>query len=132
MTQSLDKVQLRKLLLVALSSDQPGEVMAALGKVKAVLERADLDVHWLADAIAVTPATPLNVVWEPTVAPTIDWREQLEFLTTKPERDLMSFREAEFIESVMLQWATRTEWKPTYKQQRWLRDIYARLSTQRR
>ena len=59
MTKPLDKERLRKLLLIALSSDQPGEVMNAMVKIKKVLGLAGLDIHWLAGLIEAPSARPL-------------------------------------------------------------------------
>lgn len=128
MPTPLDKAQLRKLLLVALSSDQPGEVMNALTMVKAALKRAGLDVHWLADVITASamPKNTSTVSWEPVAT---DPRDQLQYCRERSE--LLSRRETEFIESLDEQSLDRgLRWKPTERQANWLLNIYRRLSTQ--
>jgi hypothetical protein len=130
---NLDRKQLRKLLLVALSSDQPGEVMAALGKVKSVLVKAGLDIHWLADTATATSSLPFTSIFDRPPRqrtyppPMVEWREMLELCSTEGRLHL-SRREKEFVESLLEQWATREQWHPTDRQLQWLGDIYTRLT----
>jgi hypothetical protein len=127
-TKSLDKRQLKKLLLVALSSDQPGEVMAALGRVKGALAKAGLDVHWLTDTLTVAPVLPLDdpfTRWahqQPVVAP---WQDMLGYCGARPDR--MSPREQDFVMSLLQQWGGREYWHPTERQLQWLTKIYTRV-----
>jgi hypothetical protein len=127
MTQPLDKERLKKLLLVALSSDQPGEAMAALGKVRGVLSAAGHDIHWLVDTITghaparATAVSPFHKTDRQT------WLEQLLFCVENLDR--IRAREVVFIHSLFEQHDRYgDEWEPTPKQAKWLDDIYQRLS----
>jgi hypothetical protein len=127
MTTPINTKQLKKLLLVALSSDQPGEVMAAIGKVKKALAMAGLDVHWLADSVLPTaPAsTPSSSPFWGPMTPVVAWQDMLGYCDGRPDR--MSPREQDFVMSLLQQWGGRAYWHPTERQLQWLTKIYTRL-----
>lgn len=121
----MDK-RLAKLLLLALSTDQPGEAWAAIAAIQRWLKRNKHDVHWLLDEMPAPPVKPRVRKNQPPVD-LEDWDHQITWLAAVPE--YLSFREREFIESLMEQrqrWGHR--WKPTEKQVRWLASIYIRVS----
>lgn len=127
---TLDRKQLRKMFLVALSSDQPGEAMAALGKIRGALAKAGLDIHWLADIVAGEAPKPLREVfreaWANRPVPTVDWKDMLHHCDANSS--LLRKREKEFVESLLEQWAGVDDWYPTVRQLQWLGDIYTRLT----
>jgi hypothetical protein len=122
--------KLGQLLLVVLSSDQPGEVAAAIAALRKQLDKAGRDIHWLADQLskivdapAVTKHVPGHVR---RTAQSGLWWLQLEFCIGNLEK--LREREAEFIESLMDQWTVKdVRWTPSAKQLRWLQNIYDRL-----
>jgi hypothetical protein len=128
MTTPLDKAQLRKLLLVALSSDQPGEAFAALTKVKGALKKAGLDIHWLAELVMATPRQSMPAPFQKT-----DTQSWLEQLVECAERvDVLWPRELEFVNSLLAQLNERGEgWQPSLKQRKWLADIHVKVASTR-
>lgn len=128
---TLDKKRLTKLLLVMMSSDQSGEVMAARDAVTKLLKNAKLDMHWLADALTIAPALPLST--PPKASPstqtrwTAHWVDQLAYCFANEGR-LVRVKEAEFIRSLFEQWTTHAEgWQPTLRQRDWLEAIFTKL-----
>ena len=125
----MDKGKLKKLLLVALSSDQPGEAHAALGKVKKLLASAGHDIHWLADQIDKAP-TPVPPPYQPHPSPygygppMTPWQEML--IHCADHRYRLKPREEDFIGSLLDQ-SLKYGWRPSMKQHEWLSSIYQRL-----
>lgn len=126
MTAPLDTKRLKKLLLVALSSDQPGEIVAAVAKIKATLAKAGLDIHWLADSVL--PVAPASMpsswsIWAREPVPVVPWQDMLAQCSDR-KWQLKRGVERAFIESLMDQWASRNHWQPTERQLNWLTKIY--------
>src|SRR5512132_3366214 len=117
---------LRKLLPM-LSSDKPGEVVAAVAAIDRTLRGAGCDFHDRASAVA-KPTTPPHK--EPPPRPyhreppsppdRSHWQAMREFCLSRP--DLLRPREREFVEDL-------GHWRGniTDKQLGWLGAIHARL-----
>lgn len=124
--------KLGQILLVLLSSDQPGEIANAAALVRKELEKAGRDIHWLAEQLeriikapAVREHTP-SVFRRHRMGDPGEWWVMLEFCITKLL--FLDERESEFIESLMDQWTNKSaRWVPSAKQLRWLTAIYNRL-----
>lgn len=119
--------RLRKLLLIALRSDQDGEIAGAVRAVKRVLAKSGHDAHWLVQALRAEETTPW--VMGPIVT---DWQSMLEFCGEDTSLLMLSDRETEFILSLYNQRSRRKNWQPTHRQQQWLEGIYNRLKLTRR
>ena len=128
---ALDMEKLRKLLLVVLSSDQAGEVMAASAAIAKALKRDGKDIHWLAKQIgqpAPQPAPPRTKPSATTVW-TAHWIDQIIYCGEHAER-LFRKAELEFIESMTDQYLSKPpSWQPSLRQRDWLDDIYTKLKT---
>lgn len=130
---SIDTDRLKKLLLVALSSDQPGEAFAALSAINKQLKANKLDAHWLADKLNGASAPPPPKVqpgYQPSYGPWhkpahVDWQEML--IHCADHRPFLRPREEEFIGSLLNQSQTHGGWYPSEKQLGWLAAIYSRL-----
>lgn len=109
MTTALTAIapRLRKLLLM-LSSDHDGEVIAGARAIGRALRDSGLDWHHLADTVIRVDRPP------------DDWRTMAKYCRGQAHR--LSPREFDFISNIAL---SRCE--PSPKQLKWLRDIYARL-----
>lgn len=125
--------KLREVLLVLLSSDQPGEVAAAASVIRKELAKAGRDVHWLAEQLARIMEAPAvgnhtgHVMTRHQKA-NGQWWKQLEFCINKLV--FLNDREVEFIESIFQQWSMKSAtWTPSAKQLRWLDAIYNRLQS---
>lgn len=115
----IDREQLKKILLVALSSPEAGEIVAAVRALKNRLKKGGKDIHWFVDQIDVNLVPPL-----PDVA-VVDWDQQLHFCAQWVIK--LSYREQEFITSLWGQKANHgIYWQPSYKQKHWLGSIYRR------
>ena len=129
---TLDRERLKKLLLVALSSDQPGEVMAALNKVRKVLGLGGVDIHWLAGQLVEPQVKPppayARSAWSTQPVYEIDWNKQLEFCTRNNVLRFLRDREVEFIISLNQQRDRNDYWSPSPKQAAWLQSIYVRAT----
>jgi hypothetical protein len=125
---TLDRERLKKLLLVALSSDQPGEVMAALNKVRKVLGLGNVDIHWLAGQLADVQVKPPPAYekWQPQPMHEADWEDQLDFCSRNEALRFLRDREVEFIISLNEQRYRNHYWSPSPKQAAWLQSIYTR------
>lgn len=119
--------RLRKLLLIALRSDQDGEIAGAMRAVRRVLAKSGHDAHWLVQTLRMDEATPW--VMGPSVT---DWQSMLEFCGEDMSLLMLSEREAEFVLSLHEKRSRRKNWQPTYRQQQWLEGIYNRLKITRR
>jgi hypothetical protein len=104
-------------LIRLLSSDRPGEVVAAAGAINRALQAAGLDIHRLAEVIE---RSPLD---DPGQMPDADgWRAMRRFCAERAAR--LSAREQQFI-------ADLKYWhRPTPKQCEWLTIIYRRLRSE--
>lgn len=127
---AIDTDRLKKLLLVALSSDQPGEAFAALSAINKQLKANKLDAHWLADKLnggSPPPAAKVQPAhtWQPARSAAVDWQEML--IHCADHRPFLKPREEEFIGSLLNQSQTRFDWYPTDRQYNWLEAIYSRL-----
>lgn len=127
---SIDTDRLKKLLLVALSSDQPGEAFAALSAINKQLKANKLDAHWLADKLngvrapsPPPPPPPPPYSWQ-RPARAVDWQEML--IHCADHRPFLRPREEEFVGSLLDQ-STKGGWYPSEKQFNWLAAIYSRL-----
>jgi len=98
-----------------LSSDQPGEVVAAAAAITRTLHNIiGADWHTLASAISPTPPAQ--------TATSGDWRGDLKVCAGRIH-DLTN-REQDFVANLI----AATRWRePSDKQQKWLADIAARL-----
>jgi hypothetical protein len=119
----MDK-RLAKLLMLALSTDQPGEAWAAIAAIQRWLKRNKHDVHWLLDEMPAPPTKPR--VRKNYPHDMDDWDHQITWLGAVPE--FLSHREFEFIESLMSQRQRWHRWEPTIKQRKWLASIYLRVT----
>lgn len=125
--------KLRKLLLVVLSSDQAGEVMAATAAIAKLLRKHGKDIHWLVDRATVS-GSHKGLGAQPYPPPTgygapSHWMDKLVYCADRWDR--LSKKQCEFIESLVLQ---RDEqlgkvWQPSVAQQAWLNDIYKKLKS---
>jgi hypothetical protein len=105
-----------------LSSDRPGEVVAAAGALNRALQAAGLDIHRLADVVERSPLVPRQTP-PPGEAPHTDaqpWRYVRGWCARHAE--FLSEREYEFIAS-LANWRGR----PTEKQLNWLLAIERRI-----
>jgi len=122
--------KLREVLLILLSSDQPGEIAAAAAVIRRELAKAGRDIHWLAEQLARIMEAPAVSTHVPghvrRTAKEGIWWKQLEFVINKLV--FLNDREVEFIESLFQQWSLKNAtWTPSPKQLRWLDAIYNRL-----
>jgi hypothetical protein len=117
-----------KLLKLALISEQPGEILAALCALKRALASAGLDAHWLADVVE-RGAQP----HAPSVSPDIaqddrkpPWHRERDERSDAwfcfHRRDLLSPKERAFIENV-IRWSSPL----SPRQRQWIYDIADRL-----
>ena len=121
--------RLRKLLLIALSTDQDGEIAGAMRAVKRVLAKSGHDAHWLVEALRPNGVTP----WVLGPSLTADWATMLDFCGEDLSILMLSDREAEFIVSLNMQRSRKGErWTPSHRQKQWLEGIYNRLKLTRR
>lgn len=128
---TLDRERLKKLLLLALSSEHPGEVMAAIVKVRKVLGLGGVDIHWLAGQLVepqVKPPPAYAKAWQPQPMHEADWEDQLEFCSTNNALRFLRDREVEFIISLNQQRDRNDYWSPSPKQAAWLQSIYVRAT----
>lgn len=116
----IDTERLQKLLLM-LSSDQPGEVVAAAQAIKRALKAAGADWHYLANRLTTGPKPHKadHRARRPDTWPD-DWHVMHDYCLDR-EAQLRS-REQDFINSLC-------EWRGdlTEKQYAWLASIYQRL-----
>jgi hypothetical protein len=105
-------VQLLRLLLV---TDRPGEATAALEAIRRTLQSADLDPHALADMVAAGLEAPKQIHRSDS-----DWRAIASYCAD--HAGLLSEKEFDFIVTI-----SRYRTELSTKQQKWLRDIAARL-----
>ncbi len=128
----LDAARLKKLLLLALSSDQPGEVMAAITKLRSTLAKDGRDVHWLADSLTPSGSRPAvapsyRPAWAPTPSSAgLHWEVMLD--RCEKHLDRLRPREREFIDSLRHQSGMKDYWVPTDRQYGWLSSIYAKVT----
>lgn len=139
---AMDTERLRRLLLVMLSSDQPGEIANAAAMVKKLLEKEKLDAHWLVDMLAGPLPKPKQTSsaragrWPQPAPqtlkrrfPELDWQQIL--LDVSSQRGILRQKEIEFVGSLLEQATIKTQsnphWSPSAKQVAWLEGIYARL-----
>jgi hypothetical protein len=113
MTRTLPSTLIPKLtkMILVLSSDQDGDVIATARAVGRLLKVNGYDWHDLAASLRSTPVVQF---------PTADWRRNVRFCASHAA--LLTGRERDFI-------ATLTRWRgsPTDKQLKWLSDITSRL-----
>jgi hypothetical protein len=111
-------------LVRMLSSDKPGEVVAATEAIKRTLATEGFDIHSLADALCqpASEAKPREAETADDPARTTDWHA---VACACAEREvLLSAREREFVLDMV--WWTERTW-PTEKQQSWLLSIFVRV-----
>lgn len=120
--------RIRKLLLIALRSDQDGEVAGAIRAVKRVLAKSGHDEHWLVSTLRPNDTTP----WIMGPSRT-DWVSMLDFCGEDLSLLMLSPRETEFVISLNQQRSRKGDgWRPSHRQQVWLEGIYNRLKLTRR
>ena len=126
MTPNLTR--LRKLLLIALSTDADNQKVAALNAINRTLKAGQVDMHWLADKID-KPDPP----WLLAPAFTASPGEMLDYCGEDLSLLALNERELEFILSLNRQrgWYGST-WKLSPRQARWLKGIFERLKLTRR
>jgi len=120
MAKPPDLVRLRKALLVMLSSDQTGEIIAASALTQKLLKAAGKDIHWLADRLL--DETPVQ---QYPVQAESDWRDMLNSCLAHVDR--LRFKDREFIWSLNDQRLYAIYWEPSPKQTAWLVNIYERI-----
>jgi hypothetical protein len=106
--------RLRKLVLL-LSSDQPGEVLAAVAAIQRALQTAGADWHDLASAL-----TQAHGWRQQSDDDAGDWRRLHKYC--RHHSDALSCREQDFMDTL-----ARWRGRPTDKQRAWLQAIYGRL-----
>ena len=108
-------------LIRLLSSDKPGEVVAAASAITRALSSVGLDIHAFADAVERSPLVPGQVPPPPRDDSAAgDWRAMRRHCAD--HEALMSVREREFISDIK-----RWRGQLTLKQHDWLVAIYQRL-----
>ena len=107
-------------LIRLLSSDRPGEVVAAAGAINRALQAAGLDIHRLAEVVERSPLVPGQMPPTPDAGDNGNWRAMRRFCAGHDA--LLSAREKEFIADIK-RWRGRL----TPKQRDWLTAIYRRL-----
>lgn len=112
--------RLRQLILM-LSSNQAGEVVAAAAAIERTLQANGHDWHELADRVLSDARQPKRA--RPNDGKTGDWRAMCEVCLRHAH--LLRSREQEFV-SDLGDWRGR----PTEKQLAWLSAIYARVRRQ--
>jgi hypothetical protein len=117
MTARLAEISPRlRCLLLMLSSDRDGEVVAAARAIDRVLQSNKLDWHDLVKAICL----PAPAVHHRNDGEWRDWRDLLAFCTSHMKR--LSSREREFLRSI-----ARWRGDLTEKQAAWLTAIFERV-----
>jgi hypothetical protein len=112
--------KLEKLVLM-LSSDQPGEVVAAAAAIKRALQSAGTDWHDLARELTKPVVTVHDSYGRRGRGPQReDWRPLYEYC--RSHQEWLSFREGDFMHTL-----SRWRGNITPKQQAWLEAIHARL-----
>ena len=113
------------LLRLSLSTDKPGEAVAALAALRRALGSAGLDLYQLAGAVEKglqTPpaAPPPRPRQEPPQEPSRDWRAEVKYCHR--HRDRLAEHECGLIDTLM-------KWRgtPTPKQLEWLGRIVQRI-----
>lgn len=119
---AIDMERLKKLLLVVLSSDQAGEVMAASAAIAKLLKKDAKDIHWLVASVAGQKQTKPAASPPPQNAPS--WAVKLAYCEDR--YDYLTPRQQEFIGSLCEQRAERPGWQPSFAQKAWLNDIYSK------
>lgn len=135
----LDVIKLRKALLVMLSSDQTGEIMAASALAQKLLKAAGRDIHWLVDQLERTPARKKK----PAAAPPWEQSPRWERPPPDPARPLggwqdmldiclmqlygLKLKDQDFVQSLDDQRLRSKYWAPSAKQMEWLVNIYERI-----
>ena len=115
----INRDQLKKILLVALSATEDGEIVAAVKALKNRIKKGGKDIHWFVELTDQHIVPPL-----PDVA-IVDWTQQL--YVARREIWRLSHREQEFIDSLWRQQQDHGKyWQPSYKQKGWLGSIYRR------
>jgi hypothetical protein len=114
--------KLQKLLLM-LSSDQPGEVVAAAAAIKRTLRTAGADFHDLARGLIATATSSSSSSSTSSSREDRDWRPLHAYC--KCHLDELSSREQDFM-------STLDRWKGniTERQRTWLEAIHDRLRRQ--
>jgi hypothetical protein len=112
------KPRLRQLLLL-LSSDQPGEVIAAAAAIKRTLRSGGCDFHDLVAGLTASPSLAPNS----QASSDGDWRAMRDVCMKHQNR--LSAREMEIVTDL-----GRWRGKLTPKQSDWLQAIYDRLQQQ--
>lgn len=102
-------------LIPLLGSDKDGEVIATVRAIGRTLESTKADWHDLARALT----TPLEKTARPN-----GWRSMVKECFAAP--NLLTEREVAFLTTL-----TRSGRDPTPKQEKWLNDIFARISAWR-
>jgi len=117
----INRDQLKKILLVALSASEDGEIVAAVKALKNRLKKGGKDIHWFADL------TDGHIVPQLPDVAVADWDQQL--LVARREIWRLSHREQEFIDSLWRQQQDHGKyWQPSYRQKGWLGSIYRRVT----
>jgi hypothetical protein len=118
MTAALATVEtdrIAKLVRLIFSTDKSGEALAAIAAVKRILASEKLDAHWLADRLYQSEEHQRHD----------DGDDRSLAWWCYHHRDRLSPRDRQFIEAL-------TKWRSPLspKQQKWLRDILAKLESE--
>lgn len=114
--------RLAKLITLALSSDNEGEVLNAIAAVRRWMKRNKRDPEWVLQNVGKLPPVMF------AAAQLEDWPSQLDALNSDPAlAAVLSDRELEFTLSLIAQRNSRGgQWAPTPRQKNWLGSIYMR------
>lgn len=110
--------RLRRVLAIALVSDNQHEVMVAIDMARRILAKGGRDVDWLLNQI--TPAVAPEIVLN-------DWREHLTYINEPASQGRLNDWELQFVMDVSAKAAKSERWRPTIKQERRVRSLYMRL-----
>jgi hypothetical protein len=113
--------RISKLVKLLLSSDKPGEVVAAVAAVNRSLAAAGLNHHDLGDAIE-AGLVEVRSLAPPNGHTEDDWSGIAWFC--HHHRDRLSTKEREFVRNMI-----NRETEPSRKQMEWLSDIRERLTS---
>ena len=124
-----DIERMKKLLLMALSSDHDNEMLIALHKLRRAIKDEGQDIHWFAEQL--DQKVPFTLQAKPMHTPVAtDWEDQLEFCAENIHE--LPPKHQEFILSIMSQKGRKTWWYPSPKQEDYLDAIYQKVSLRHR
>lgn len=112
--------RLRKLLILAMSSDNEGESASALRAVRRWMAATRHDAGWVLDNVGAPP--PPFVLGTPAVVP---WDEQVKYLSEPDSVAMLNDKEMQFVADMLTRWA-KGQKHLTLKQAKWMNSIFNR------